>query len=46
MRALKSMDQAQGFWDTHASVYNLFNLGRHLTTASHDRLLRTAAFIE
>ncbi|MFQ3246321.1 MAG: putative transposase [Arenicella sp.] len=41
MRRFKSITQAQRFLDTHASVYNLFNLGRHLITASHYRSLRT-----
>ncbi len=46
MRRFKSMNQAQGFLDTHASVYNLFNLGRHLVSASHYRFLRKSAFAE
>ena len=46
MRRFKSMTQAQRFLDTNASVYNLFNLGRHLITASHYRSLRKSAFIE
>lgn len=46
MRRFKSMTQAQRFLDTHASIYNLFNLGRHPTTASHYRWLRTSAFTE
>lgn len=46
MRRFKSIDQAQRFLDTHASVYNLFNLGRHLIRASHYRNLRTNAFAE
>jgi putative transposase len=46
MRRFKSMTQAQRFLDTHASVYNLFNLGRYLITASHYRSLRTSAFTE
>ena len=46
MRRFKSTTQAQRFLDTHASVYNLFNLGRHLITASHYRSLRKSAFIE
>ena len=46
MRRFKSLTQAQRFLDTHASVYNLFNLGRHLITASHYRSLRTSAFTE
>jgi putative transposase len=46
MRRFKSINQAQRFLDTHASIYNLFNLGRHLVSASHYRLLRTSAFAE
>ena len=46
MRRFKSIDQAQRFLDAHASVYNLFNLGRHLITASHYRSLRVNAFTE
>jgi len=46
MRRFKSKSQAQRFLDTHASVYNLFNLGRHLISPSHYRSLRTSAFIE
>lgn len=33
MRRFKSVHRAQGFLDTHAAVYNLFNLGRNLTRA-------------
>ncbi len=46
MRRFKSMRQAQRFVDTHAAVYNLFNLGRHLVRAEHYRDLRTSAFVE
>ena len=46
MRRFKSTTQAQRFLDAHASVYNLFNLGRHLITASHYRSLKTSAFTE
>lgn len=46
MRHFKSTNQAQRFLDTHASVYYLFNLGRHLVSASHYRLLRTSALAE
>ena len=46
MRRFKSVHQAQVFLDTHASVYNLFSLGRHLTRSSHYRSLRTNAFTE
>ena len=44
MRRLKSRVQAQRFLDVHATVYNLFNLGRHLTSARHYRELRQSAF--
>jgi putative transposase len=44
MRRFKLRRQAQRFLDVHAAVYNLFNLGRHLTTARHYRELRQRAF--
>jgi len=44
MRKFKSIDQAQRFLDVHSVVYNLFNLGRHLISASHYRLFRMRAF--
>jgi putative transposase len=44
MRRFKSPNQAQLFLTNHAAASNLFNLGRHLTTASHYRRSRTAAF--
>jgi putative transposase len=44
MRKFKSMDQAQRFLGIHASIYNLFNLGRHLIVAKHYRALRQGAF--
>jgi putative transposase len=44
MRRFKSRRQAQRFLDVHAAVYNLFNLGRHLTAARHYRELRQRAF--
>ncbi len=37
MRRFKSTYQAQRFLSAHAAVYNLFNLGRHLTSARHYR---------
>lgn len=46
MRRFKSMSQAQRFPGAHLAVSNLFNLGRHLISASHYRTLRTAAFGE
>jgi len=45
MRRFKSIDQAQRFLDVHAAVYNLFNLGRHLVSASDYRDLRQGAFV-
>ena len=40
MRRFKSPHQAQRFLSTHAAVYNLFNLGRHLISAKHYRFFR------
>ena len=44
MRRFKSTLQAQRFLDVHASVHNLFNLGRSLVSAKHYRFLRMCAF--
>ena len=44
MRKFKSIEQAQRFLNVHSAVYNLFNLGRHLTSATNYRLLRMRAF--
>ena len=44
MRRFKSTAQAQRFLTIHATVYNLFNLGRHLIGARHYRKLRIDAF--
>jgi len=44
MRRFKSMHQAQRVLGTHAAVYNLFNLGRHLISAKRYRGLRQRAF--
>jgi len=44
MRRFKSITQAQRFLSVHSAVYNLFNLGRHLTSARHYRFLRMRAF--
>jgi putative transposase len=44
MRRFKSIVQAQQFLGVHSAVYNLFNLGRHLISASHYRLFRMRAF--
>ena len=45
MRRFKSTRQAQRFLSVHAAVYNLFNLSRHLVSASHYRDLRQGAFV-
>ncbi len=44
MRRFKSMHQAQRLLSTHATVYKLFNLGRHLISAKHYRFFRQRAF--
>jgi putative transposase len=44
MRRFKSITQTQRFLGVHSAVYNLFNLGRHLISASHYRLFRMCAF--
>lgn len=44
MRRFKSTQQAQQFVTVHAAVYNLFNHGRHLISASNYRDLREVAF--
>ncbi len=44
MRRFKSMQQAQRFLSAHATVYNLFNLGRHLASAKNYRIFRSRAF--
>ena len=44
MRRFKSTVQAQRFLGVHSAVYNLFNLGRHLISANHYRLIRMRAF--
>ena len=41
---LKSTHQAQRFPRTHAAIYNLFNLGRHLMSATHYQALRQRAY--
>ena len=45
-RKFKSVRQAQRFLGAHAAVSNLFNLGRHLVRAEHNRNLRISAFTE
>jgi len=44
MRRFKSTQQAQRFLGVHATVQNLFNLGRNLISAEHYRLIRQRAF--
>lgn len=44
MRKFKSMKQAQRFLNTHAAVYNLFNLGRHLVSAEIYQYFRLRSF--
>jgi putative transposase len=44
MRRFKSVKQAQRFLVTHAAIYNLSNLGRHLVRAEHYRDLSDGAF--
>jgi putative transposase len=44
MRKFKSVKQAQRFLNTHAVVYNLFNLGRHLISAETYRYFRLRSF--
>jgi len=44
MRRFKSAQQAQRFLSAHSTVYNLFNLGRHLVSATIYRLFRLRAF--
>jgi putative transposase len=46
MRKFNSARQAQRFLGTHATVSNLFNLGRHKVGAQHYRDLRINAFAE
>jgi len=44
MRRFSSPEPAQRFLSAHAVVYDLFNLQRHLTSASFYRLRRARAF--
>jgi putative transposase len=46
MRKFKSVRQAQRFLGAHASVSNLFNLGRHKIGAQNYRDLRVSAFAD
>ncbi len=45
MRRFRSPMQAQRFLSIHATVHNLFNLGRNLVSAKHYRLFRQRAFV-
>ena len=45
VRRFKSPRQARRFLSIHAAVYNRFNLGRHLVSAIHYRLLRQGAML-
>jgi len=46
LQAKRDGAAAQRFLSTHAAVYNLFNLGRHLVSANQYRSLRISAFSE
>jgi len=46
MQRFKPMKQAQRFESAHATVHNLFNLGRHLIRDEHYRSLRMSAFTD
>jgi putative transposase len=43
MQRFKSSGSAQKFLSSHASVFNTFNVQRHLTSAQTHRTLRAAA---
>ena len=43
MQGFKSRGSAQRFLSTHATVYNTFNVQRHLTSANTHRGFRAAA---
>jgi putative transposase len=43
MQRFKSRGSAQRFLSTHAAVYNIFNVQRHLTTRRTHRAFRAAA---
>ena len=43
MQRFKSPRSAQKFLSTHAAVYNIFNVQRHLISAQSHRVLRAAA---
>jgi transposase-like protein len=42
MQRFKSARSAQKFLSTHAAVYNIFNVQRHLTSAQSHRVPRAA----
>src|SRR5206468_956809 len=44
MQRFRSAGSAQRFLSTHASVYNLFNICRHLITSATKRRFRAEAF--
>ena len=43
MQPFKSPGSAQKFLSSHAAVYNIFNVQRHLTSAQTHRALRAVA---
>jgi putative transposase len=43
MQRFKSVRSAQKFLSTHAAVYNIFNVQRHLVSGQTHRVLRAAA---
>jgi putative transposase len=43
MHRSKSVGSAHKFLSTHAAVYNIFNVQRHLTSAQTHHVLRAAA---
>jgi putative transposase len=43
MQRFKNPGSAQKFLSTHAAVYNIFNVQRHLTSAQTHRELRAVA---
>ena len=43
MQRFKSPGSAQKFLSTHAAVYNVFNVQRHLTSAQTHRAFRATA---
>lgn len=44
MCRFKSIEQGQRFLAAHSTIYNLFNLGRHLVSAENYRYFRLRAF--